>query len=220
MLRAFVLVLLLANLAFYAWTQGWLDNVIGVRATGDREPERLERQLRPELVKVLTPQAVAAAASAAAERLVCLEAGPFSAVEASAAEATLAAALPAGSWANLKTDTPATWLVYMGKYANRDAQQKKEEELARANVPFEAVKGVPELEPGISLGRFDDRAAADAALLWLTQRGVRSAKVIEFRKASVNHMLRVDRADAELAAKVAGLKADVLGQGFGPCGKP
>ena len=46
MLRALIAALLLANLAFFAWTQGWLDSVVGVRSIGDREPERLLRQDR------------------------------------------------------------------------------------------------------------------------------------------------------------------------------
>ena len=36
MLRGLVLALLLVNLVFFSWTQGWLDDVVGVRATGDR----------------------------------------------------------------------------------------------------------------------------------------------------------------------------------------
>ena len=64
MLRALVVALLLANLGFYAWTQGWLEGPIGLRAQAEREPERLAHQVHPELVRVVTPQAVAAAASA------------------------------------------------------------------------------------------------------------------------------------------------------------
>ena len=43
MLRLFVLLLVLGNAVFLAWTQGWLDDVTGVRASGDREPERSAR---------------------------------------------------------------------------------------------------------------------------------------------------------------------------------
>ncbi|HJW10221.1 MAG TPA: hypothetical protein VJ598_00455 [Albitalea sp.] len=222
MLRTFVLLLLIVNLAFYAFTQGWLDSVVGVRARGDREPERLEHQVRPQWVTVLTPQALADAASAAAARLQCLEAGPFSGgTELAAAEGVLSTVLPAGSWSDVKRDAPAVWIVYMGKYPNRDAQKKKEDELARAHVAFEELNGAPDLEPGLSLGRFDDRAAADAALARLTQRGVRSAKVVELAKPAPRHMLRVDKADPDLAARVAGLRADALGAGFSACtGKP
>ena len=66
MLRALIVALLLANLAFFTWTQGWLDAVVGVRAIGDREPERLQRQVRPDLIRILPVDAGNAAANEAA----------------------------------------------------------------------------------------------------------------------------------------------------------
>ena len=85
-LRAFALLLVLANLGFFIWSRGWLDALVGARATGDREPERMARQFQPQLLHVL-PGAVGAAAMAgsAAAVATCLEAGPFTAAEAEAA---------------------------------------------------------------------------------------------------------------------------------------
>jgi len=219
MLRALVVALLLANLAFYAWTQGWLEGLIGLAPHGDREPERLARQVRPELVKVLTPQAVAAAASAVESRLLCLEAGPFNASEVAAAESAIATVLPSGSWVRLSSEKPAAWIVYMGRF-NAEGLQKKQEELARIRVPYEVLKGAPELEPGIALGRFPDRDAADEALAQWARRGIQTARVVELSKPVSSHRLRVERADTDLAAKVAGLKLDAIGKGFSPCSKP
>ena len=220
MLRAGVALLLLANAIFFAWSQGWLDGLTGFHARGDREPERLLRQVHPEAVKVLTPRAVAAAASAAEARLACLEAGPFGTADAGSVEAALGSALPAGSWTRVKVDTPAVWIVYMGKYPNRETQQKKEDELARIKVAFEALKNAPEYEPGLALGRFDNRADAELSLAQLTLRGVRSAKVVELGKPSSAHWLRVARADSELAAKLTALKVDARVLGFAACAKP
>jgi len=219
-LRALVVALLVANLAFYAWSEGWLDGVVGMRAQGDREPERLTLQVRPEMVKVLTPQAAAAAASAAASKLVCLEAGPFGPSELAAAESALSAVLPVGTWVNLKADRPGTWIVYMGRFADVDARRSKEQELARARLAFEVVRSSPDLEPGLSLGRYDDRGDAEAALAQLMQRGVRTAKLVEISKPVSLRMLRVAHAGPDLAAKVAGLKAEAFGKGFGACAKP
>ena len=56
MLRALVLALLLANAGFYAWRSGWLaplHGVIGARPEGEREPQRLERQVNPQAVELL-----------------------------------------------------------------------------------------------------------------------------------------------------------------------
>jgi hypothetical protein len=57
MLRALVLVLLLVNAAFYAWTQGWLNNVVGVRPDAEHEPQRLQLQQHADQVKVMPPGA-------------------------------------------------------------------------------------------------------------------------------------------------------------------
>ena len=219
-MRALVGLLLLANLLFFAWSQGWLDEVSGVRATGDREPERLARQVRPESLRVLTPQAVAAAASAAEGRLVCLQAGPFDAEGVAAAEAALSSTLPSGTWARQSIQQPARWILYMGRYSSRDAMQRKEQELARVRVPFEPMSNAPELEPGLLLGRYAEREAADAALARLTQRGVQGGRVIALAQPATLHLLRVDRADAELAQKVTALRLDALGRGFVPCPTP
>jgi hypothetical protein len=67
MLRTLVALLLAANLGFYAWTQGWLDPIVGSPSQGEREPERLKRQVHPERVRLLPAGAAASAASAAAD---------------------------------------------------------------------------------------------------------------------------------------------------------
>jgi hypothetical protein len=217
-LRFFVGLLLLANIAFYVWSQGWVDGLVGIKARGDREPERLAKQVRPESVRILTPQAVAAAASAAESSLACLEAGPFDENTVAAAESTLRSVLPPGSWTRTTHQTPARWIIYMGRYGNREAQQKKEQELSRLKVPFEEVNSPPALDPGLSLGNFTSREAADAALQRLGDRGIHTGKVQEMAKASVQHMLRVARADAEMSAKVSALRGEALGgRGFAAC---
>jgi len=219
-MRALVGLLLLANLIFFAWTQGVLDGLVGVRAQGDREPERLQQQVRPEAIRILTPQAAAAAASDAQARLACLEAGPFDANGLVAAETALSATLPSGSWARVTTERPGAWIVYLGRFADREALQQREQELARARVAFEPVRNAPDLEPGLSLGRFGERADAEAALADIARRGVRTARVVELSRAATLHTLRVDRAEPDLAARVAGLRLDALGKGFSPCARP
>lgn len=217
MVRALIVALLLANLGFYAWTQGWLDDVVGVRSIGDREPERLQRQVHPELIRILPADAASAAAPSA---LACFEAGPFTDASLAAAQAAAQSVLPAGSWATIKTEQPGTWIVYMGRYANREALTKKEDELKRRNAPFEEVREPPALAPGLSLGRFEQRAAATVALDQLTQQGIHTARVVELVPASNRHVLRVDKADAALSTQLAALKAEALGAGFAACSKP
>ena len=224
MLRALVIALALANLAFWSWTQGWLDGVVGVRASGDREPERLARQVRPESVRILPATATAnvtATATTEPEALACLEAGPFDAAGLAAAKAVALAAAPAANLNDVKTEQPGVWIVYMGKYADKGTLAAKEEELKRRKVAYEEVSvatpPAPALAPGLSLGRFDDKAAAEKALAEFTRQGVRTAKVVETAVASTSHRLRVEQADAALAARLGALNDVALGKGFTAC---
>ena len=230
MLRGLVLLLVVANLAFFAWTRGWLDDVVGVRPGGEHEPERLRRQVEPDSVRILAPssastpngaaaQAPTASASPPSEALACLEAGPFSAEQVAAAASALPATLPAGAWTDATLDKPGAWIVYMGRYGDRELFAKKKEEIARMKLPFEEVRNSPNLEPGLSLGRFDNRAAAEQALAGLALRGVKSARSVEITPPTSSHLLRVDAADEALVKQLGELKSAALGKGFVACAK-
>jgi hypothetical protein len=215
MLRRLVLLLILANLLFFSWSQAWLDGIAGLRAHPDREPERLARQVRPETIVVMPPGSQQTSAGAAAS--VCLEAGPFATGASVSAVATLQSALPASSWVELKSERGGEWIVYLGRFTDREALSKRIDELKRARVSFDEVHGRSELEPGLSLGRFDQRSAAQRSADQFSQRGVRGAKVIELSAPTTQHMLRVETADKALAARVQALKSETLGRGFAPC---
>ena len=239
MLKAVVLALVLANAAFFAWTQGGLDGLVGVRSIGDREPERLARQVRPESIRIAAPQAASAtpaapvtaitpaapvtlAASAApVATLLCLEAGPFAAASINAAENALRAAMPAAgsaSWSSIKTEVPGAWIIYMGRYLNPELLARKQDELMRRKVAFEPVSGAAALEPGLSLGRFESRSAATQSLEQLALLGIHTAKVVELVAPTSTHRLRIERADAALAERLAAVKAGALvGRPFVPC---
>jgi len=96
MLRALLALLIAANLLFVAFSHGWLDGVAGLSSLGDREPDRLAKQVRPQTIRLLP---VGGAASAPIDAGVpCYETPTFTAGDAAAVEAALAANLPAGAW--------------------------------------------------------------------------------------------------------------------------
>lgn len=67
MLRTLVILLVLANGAFWAWSQGalvWLEPLLPAPVSGEREPERLARQVRAQNIVVLNARAAAQAAQA------------------------------------------------------------------------------------------------------------------------------------------------------------
>jgi cell division septation protein DedD len=225
-LRVVVALLLLANLAFFAWTRGWLDPTFPAPTHGQREPERLAAQVRSETVTVLAPSAAsealaaAAAASAAAKR-VCLVAGPFADAEIAAAEAAMSAAsLPAGSWSREQAQAAGPgWAVYIGRFPDRELMRARADELRRLGFRVEEAAGAG-LVPGLVLGRHDAREAADAALAEAQAKGLRTARVIELPPPPARHYLRASAADPELQAQLAGLKGGAIRDGFGPCPTP
>jgi hypothetical protein len=79
MLKALVGLLLAANLLLLVWGQGWLEPWLVAPESAEREPQRLERQLRPESIVVLNPKAAAQAAKAAEEPPPSPDEGPASA---------------------------------------------------------------------------------------------------------------------------------------------
>jgi hypothetical protein len=122
MLRSLVLALLIVNLGFFAWTQGWLKAWAGSPSEGQREPQRLSAQLHAEQIEVLLPgetarnhalrrrASPAEAASAPASAVSAAEA-TSTASSASAQQATVAAAAAAA---------PAL-CVEAGPFNNEDA---------------------------------------------------------------------------------------------------
>ena len=110
MIGRLVILLLAANAAWFAWSQGWLRGV-GMGPAPTREPERLERQVRPEALQVRPLQddargtagsaparaPAAATTDSAAGRPAADTAAPAEATaSAPGASATQAAAAPSG----------------------------------------------------------------------------------------------------------------------------
>jgi hypothetical protein len=109
MMRLLVVLLALANLAFLALSQRWLEPWL-VLSVEQREPQRVGLQIEPQALRLLSAQA-AAAVQPARSALSCLQAGPYDAAAADAAEARLAAdPLAAGRWARIAAEPAGFWL--------------------------------------------------------------------------------------------------------------
>ena len=61
MIKWLALVLIVANGVFWAWAQGWLGAAWPAPGERQREPQRLQQQVRPESIVVLSPRAASAA---------------------------------------------------------------------------------------------------------------------------------------------------------------
>ena len=224
MLRLLVLVLLLANAGYFAWSQNLLADY-GFAPQAQAEPQRLKQQIRPEALQLLAlprdepaqaQPAVVASSGVPSDAAQCLQAGLFSDEQANALRPGLQASLPEGSWSLEGSAEPGRWIIYMGRYANEEALVKKRNELRRRNVSFEPLLN-PALNPGLSLGHFNSQAEANSELDNIIQQGVRTARVLQERPEVRGHTLKLAAADAALVTKVNTLKALLAGKALQAC---
>lgn len=213
MVRLLFMSLLLANLGFFAWSQGLLAPY-GLAPVPPNEPQRLAQQVKPERVRLLPPDEVRRVEASAAPQN-CLQAGLFDEAETQALRSALAE-WPATSWRLDDGVEPARWMVYMGKYSDPEMLARKKAELGRRNVKFDPLPP-PEFQPGLSLGRFSTEADAALALKQLEGRGVVSARVVQERAEQRGQVLRFPTVDDALRTRLDSLKAPLAGRALRPC---
>lgn len=218
MLRLLVLVLILANGVYYAWSEGLL-RAYGFAPVQQREPQRLAQQIRPEAVQLLSSleaKRVDAQAQAESVPKECLVAEPFDDAQAANLRLALESTLPAGAWQIDTVSVPARWIVYMGKFANVEQMVKKRGELAAMRLLPQGLNN-PDLEPGLSLGGFDTQAAAAAELSQLSLRGIRTAKVVLERQEGNQNQLKLPAVTPDIRNRLADLKSALAGRQLHSC---
>ena len=217
MLRLAVLLLLLANAGYFAWTQGLL-RAWGLAPLQVSEPQRLQQQIRPESLRLLRSDEIGrlqGQLSSAASRTECLLAGPIDEPQLAGLRQALEP-WPAGSWSLEPAVVPASWIVYMGRYASVEHAARKKAELRQIGVSFEAL-AEPALEPGIALGRFVSEAAAGEQLRALAERGVRSAEVVQERPERRGQLLKLAAVDERLRPRLDLLRPTLNAIKLRPC---
>ena len=214
MRRALVIGLMVLNALFYGWTQGWLDNVVGIKAQGDREPERLTRQIHPEQVVVLPAELPASSSSSAvgaAPALACLSLGPLDGdtALASATQALTQAGIAPSQWRDLVSEQPGvmqtTWAVATIRMPSKDFQARKEATYKSMKIDFEPLSSPPSELPTLVLSRHPTESAATAALEALSQRALKGLRVLALQTPAQRHRLVFAEANADLQAQLSSL---------------
>lgn len=186
MLKFCFFALLAANVALFAVGQGYVGNV----ADGEREPERLARQLNAKALNVIPPAQASAAAAAAAPpgpppkdeavTAACIEIGNFVLADARRFEAELAP-LELGdrqSRRNVPGQEVSSYVVNIPPFANREAANRKAADLRAKGVEnFYIIPDNQPLRLAISLGVFRQEAAAQTHLAALAKQGVTGARI-------------------------------------------
>ena len=215
MLRLLCVLLLVANGAYLAWSQGWLG-VLGLAPASQSEPLRVVNQLKPGSVRLSVGDEGSRPADVALPTaLACLQAGPFDDPQVVTLRSALAS-LPATAWQLEPVAEPERWMVYMGKYTDEATLARKKAELKRRNIDFDPVT-VANLQPGLSLGRYSTEANANTALKLLLSRGVTTARVVVERPESRSQMLRLPVVDEALRGKLDALKPALAGKPLRNC---
>ena len=218
MLRLVVLLLLLANGGYFAWSQGLLRSW-GLAPVQQAEPQRLQQQIRPEALRLLSAdeaRRIETSAPLAVRAAECLQAGLFDEKQVAALRPSLEPLLPPGSWQLEEVVEPARWIIYMGKYPNAEAVNKKKAELRQIGVSFEGLSNAA-MEPGLSLGGFTSQAAAQQQLDRLAQRGVRTARVAQERPEVRGQSLKLPLVDEALRPRLEELKPLLNGKPLRSC---
>ena len=216
-LRFTVLLLLLANGAYFAWSQGLLFPW-GLGPLQQSEPQRLGQQIRPEAMRIVSAAEavrIETALAPAPPLSECLQAGPLEEGTTPALRQALQA-FPTGSWTLDAVVEPPRWIVYLGKYPTGESVNRKKTELRQLGISFESLSNQA-LEPGLSLGGFPSQAAASEQLDRLAERGLRTARVVQERLEMRGSVLKLPAVDEALRPRLDDLRPALNGKTLRPC---
>ena len=217
MLRVMVLALVLLNLVYLAWGQGWLLPY-GIGPVSQREPQRLAMQIRPQAIELLTAKEAEQLllASATPPPLPCWQAGLFDEAQMLSLSESLTANLPESAWSFEQVTKPERWIVYIGKFANLAELKKKRAQIADLNLTLVPLIN-PDLAPGLCLGVFKSEELADTALIVLNHRGVRTARVVQEYPSLTGYRLLLPSVDETLQHLLVSVKPALAGKAMMPC---
>jgi hypothetical protein len=212
-MRTIFLLLIAANLALFAWSRYY------AAADGATDPEPLNRQVKPESIRILTgpelaglpvlkPRPVTEVAQGAlaetpAAKSACIEWGGFALVEAPRAEQALAPLALGARLSQRRSEETAGWWVFIPAQVNRAAALKKTAELKTLGIDdYFILQDEGKMRWAVSLGVFSSEDAARSRLEALRAKGVRSAQSGEREMQVAKIWLQARGADAPQQAKL------------------
>jgi hypothetical protein len=213
-MRALFFVLVLANLAFFGWHAGY----IGPPEQKTGEPERLNQQINPEKIRLVSADAARRIEAAALARAACVEWGSFPLQDADRAQAALAPLALGDRLSSRKVEEAAQWWVFMPPQGGKTSADKKTEELKRLGVTdYFVVTDDGVNKWAISLGVFRTADAARSYLASISTKGVKTARVGERETRVQKTVFQIRQADDALQTKLAAIRKDFPGVDMHPC---
>lgn len=213
-MRTLVLLLLLANVAFFAWDRYGAELFSG-------EAGLVSQQLNPGAIQLLTPEQVAARGTAKREGpkpSACLEWGTFTGAEIARAEAALESLALGGKLSQRRVEETAGYWVFMPPQGSRQGANQKIFELKKLGVEdYFILLDDPKFRYAISLGVFKTEEAAKSYLESLRGRGVRTAQVAARDVPMQKTFFLIRDVPEPLAAKINELRQGFAGTEIREC---
>ena len=205
-MRAVFLLLVLGNLAFFAWERY-------LRVPQNAQERIQQVQITPEKIRLVTPSAPPVATAAAdGKAAACLEWGAFIGPEAARADAAIAElGLPAAQIRRVATDLDGHWVVIPPLKSRADADKAAERLKGLGVTDYSLVLDPPQRRNAVSLGIFRSEEPAQILLAALRKKGVTDA-VIERREGFFRRVVfYVREPNAAAVAKLSALRNTMPG---------
>jgi hypothetical protein len=212
-MRTLFLVLVLANVAFFAWSRYFapLEAAADGAVVRRSEPERL-KIVPPAELSATKPVATAVATTG------CLEWGSFTLTDYPRAEKALEPLALGGRLGQRRTEETAGWWVFIPQQGNRQRALNKAAELKALGVEDYFIVGEEsDLRWALSLGVFRTEEAAQARLAALRGQGVRSAQVGSRETVVPKIWLQVKGVDPALESRLKEVARQIDGSELRTC---
>jgi SPOR domain len=199
-MRTIFFLLLLANAILFAYAQ--LDSA------GTGEGARLTQQVRPDTIKLLTPQQVAALGPGKVAELadVCIEWGPFSDGQRARVMSEIEPLGLGRLLTQKRVETNTAYWVYLPRFPNKAAAEKRVALLTSAGFKDLSVIDSGPQRFALSLGVFRSEEAANAFLEQVHQNGVADARVGPREQTLTQILLVIRDPEAAVVARLKGLQ--------------
>jgi len=199
-MRVLVFLLILSNLLFLAWTQGYFGS------SSDPDALRMQQQLLADQVRIVARDEPPADASKvevskAVEKKaedICLLLSDLPIAEITRLESLLSEKSPAFKVTRTAVQSSASYWVFIPPLATKQEADAKATELKKLHIQdFLVVQENGPNNRAISLGVFSSQEAADTHLENLRGKGVKSAKVAERNGKPVAASLEISAPEAQ-----------------------
>jgi hypothetical protein len=219
-MRLAFLVLVLANLAFFAWSRYYSPQEAAT------DGNSLARQIEPEKLKIvppaelplLPPPAPKAAATAPLALTGCLEWGSFTLTDYPRAEKALEPLALGSRLVQRRTEEVAGWWVFIPPQGSRQAALRRAAELRALGVEDYFVLGDEgESRWALSLGVYRTEESAQGRLTALRAQGVRTALVAPRETIVPKVWLQVRGVDSVLEARLKDIARQIDGSEVRSC---